>query len=118
MQAINKDNLEQIQKVIDSFRGEEVYLHLETTNGVYTAFQDKSQLSVGAYIRNGKIRFTTGKITGAGPFRAGLKIELGWVYAEGLTDWEVDDRGRLLMAGHNFDGKLACAFELSKTPFE
>jgi len=117
MQAINKDNKDQIQKMIDSFIGKDVYLHLETTNGVYTAFQDKSRLSVGAYIRNGKIRYSTGKITGSGPYRVGLKIDLGWVYAEGLTDWEVDEQGRLLLAGHNFDGKLACALELSQTPF-
>jgi len=117
MQAINKENLADIQKALESFRGEEVYLHLETTSGVYTAYRDKSQLTVGCYIRNGKIRFTTGKITGAGPYRVGLKMDLGWGYAESLTDWEVDGEGRLLLAGHNAEGKLACAFELSRTPF-
>ena len=87
MQTINK---EQIQKVLDELKGQDLYLHLETTNGVYTAFRDKSQLSVGAYIRNGKINYSIGKIKGEGPYRVGLKIDLGWVYAEGLTDWEVD----------------------------
>jgi hypothetical protein len=115
MQAIDK---QEVQKVLEGFKDQDLYLHLETTNGAYTGFRDKSQLSVGAYIRNGKIRYSIGKITGAGPYRVGLKIDLGWVYAEGLTDWEVDEKGRLLLAGHNFDGKLACALELSKEPFK
>lgn len=109
---------EQVQKKIEALIGQDLYVHLETTNGAYTGYHDPSILSTGAYIRNGKINFTQGKITGSGPFRVGLKIELGWIYAEGLTDWEIDDQGRLLMAGHNPDGKLAIALELSPTPFK
>ncbi|MFC4617562.1 YojF family protein [Camelliibacillus cellulosilyticus] len=115
MEAIKK---EAVQAALDRFKDQDLYLHLETTNGAYTGYNDQSQLSVGAYIRNGKIRFSLGKITGDGPFRVGLKIEGGWVYTEGLTDWELDDEGRLLLAGHNFEGKLAAALELSHKPFE
>ncbi|HET6871589.1 MAG TPA: YojF family protein [Sporolactobacillaceae bacterium] len=108
---------EAVQEALDQFEGTPLYLHLETTNGAYTGFNDESRLSVGAYIRNGYITFSRGKIAGNGPFRVGLKIELGWVYAEGLTDWEIDEKGRLLLAGHHADGKLAAALELSKEPF-
>lgn len=113
MRAINK---EAVQTALDKWVGEPLYLHLETTNGAYTGFREEI-LSVGAYIRNGKITYSRGKITGNGPYRVGLKIELGWVYGEGLTDFEIDEKGRLLLAGHHADGKLAAALELSKEPF-
>ena len=47
-------------------------------------------MTVVAYIRNAKVTCSRAKITGEGPFRAGLKIEDGWIYAEGLTDYTVD----------------------------
>lgn len=107
---------EQVQPAIESFVGQPVFLHLETTQGAYAA-RDRNVLPAGAYIRNGKIVFTHGKITGEEPFRVGLKIEFGWVYAEGLTHWEMDQQGRLLLAGHDQDGKLAVALQLSHQPF-
>ena len=115
MQPIDKDA---VQKAIDRFRGQDVYLHLETTNGAYATHRDERFFNANAYIRNARIRFNRGKLTGDGPYRAGLKLDLGWVYAEGLTDWEVDEKGRLLLAGHNEEGKLAVALELSLEPFE
>jgi len=114
MESINK---EKVQEALALFLNQDVYLHLETTNGAYTAFNDTGTLSVGAYIRNGKIKYSIGKITGVGPYRVGLKIDLGWVYAEGLTDWELDDKGRLLLAGYHANGKLGAALQLSKEPF-
>ena len=106
---IQKD---QIQKVLDEFAGQDIYLHLETTNGAYSA------IKFGAYIRNEKIRYSRGSIHGdENSYRIGLKIENGWVYGEGLTDWELDEKGRLLIAGHNEEGRLAVAFQLSKEPF-
>ncbi|HEY8449809.1 MAG TPA: DUF1806 family protein, partial [Bacillota bacterium] len=50
-------------------------------------------------------------------FRVGLELDGGWVVAEGLTDWEVDAQGRLLLAGHDGEGRLTVAFELSREPF-
>lgn len=105
------------QCALDKFCDKDVYLHLETTNGAYASHRDESFLNAGAYIRNAKIRFIRGKITGNGPYRVGLKLEQGWVYAEGLTDWEIDDKDRLLLAGHNSEGKLAVALQLSEQPF-
>jgi Protein of unknown function (DUF1806) len=40
------------------------------------------------------------------------------VYGEGLTHYELDEQGRLLMCGIDHNNKLAIAFEISKTPFE
>ncbi|WP_312476832.1 YojF family protein [Neobacillus sp.] len=111
-------DVKSVQDTINSFANQDVYLHLETTNGAYASHNDQSFFSAGAYIRNALVRYELGKITGNGPYRVGLKINLGWVYAEGLTHFEVDEQGRLLLAGHDQKGKLAVALELSRTPFE
>lgn len=107
-----------VQPLLDSFLNREVYLHLETTNGAYAVHTQERAMAVGAYIRNAHIGFKRGIITGDGPYRVGLKMELGWVYAEGLTDFEVDPEGQLLLAGHDPEGRLAVALELSLNPFE
>ncbi len=111
-------NIEKVQHIINQFAGENVYIHLETTNGAYASHQDESFFSAGAYIRNAEVCYEHGKIIGNGPYRVGLKLQIGWIYAEGLTHFEVDHLGRLLLAGHGNDGKLAVALEISKTPFE
>lgn len=107
-----------LQSLLDGLTGQDLYLHLETTTGAYAALQAEKAMSVCAYIRNGLIQFQRGAVTGDGPFRVGLKLDQGWVYAEGLTDWEQDGGGRLLMAGHDAGGGLCIALELSPTPFE
>lgn len=114
MQPINQDA---VQKALDEFAKKDVYVHLETTNGAYASHYNQSFHNAGAYIRNVKLSYSHGKITGEGPYRAGLKLDIGWVYAEGLTDWEIDEKGRLLLAGHDRDGKLAVALQLSEEPF-
>lgn len=108
----------EVQKIINQFCNKDVYIHLETTNGAYAAHRNENFLNAGAYIRNAQIRYSRGKITGDGPFRIGLKLALGWVYAEGLTRWEFDSKERLLLAGLNEDGKLAVALQLSEQPFD
>jgi hypothetical protein len=114
MKAIQK---EEVQKKLQEFRNQDVYLHLETTNGSYASLQGERAMSVCAFIRNGKINYQRGEITGNGPYRVGLKLQDGWVYAEGLTDYEVMDGGELLLAGHDDDGQLAIALQLSANPF-
>ncbi|PLS18404.1 DUF1806 domain-containing protein [Bacillus sp. M6-12] len=116
MEAIEQKDI--VQRTIDSMAGKDIFLHLETTNGAYATHKDESFFSAGAYIRNAKIRYELGKIVGEGPFRVGLKLEIGWVYGEGITHFELDDKGRLLLAGLDNTGKLAVALELSETPFE
>lgn len=109
--------IESVRSALDHFKNKESYLHLETTNGAYAAHNNENVMNVGAYIRNGIITFHHAKITGNGPYRVGLKLESGWVYAEGLTDWEHDANGRLLLAGHDAKGKLAVSLQLSHQPF-
>ncbi|WP_141430919.1 YojF family protein [Bacillus sp. 03113] len=110
-------NVENVQKKLDQLANKDVYIHLETTNGAYAAHKDESFFSSGAYIRNALVRYEYGKITGNGPFRVGLKMEIGWIYAEGITHFEVDEFDRLLLAGHDYEGKLAVALQISPTPF-
>ena len=82
--------IEKVQEILETFENKELYFHLETTSGAYAA-QDKEKLAVGAYIRNGSIKFTNVKMAGSGPFRVGFKLNDGWMYAEGLTDYQLDD---------------------------
>lgn len=110
--------LEKVQEIINRYANWDVFLHLETTNGAYASHNNESTLSAGAYIRNAQIRYESGKIVGNGPYRVGLKLAIGWVYAEGLTHFEIDDHQRLLLAGHDSEGKLAVALEISPIPFE
>ncbi|MTH51991.1 DUF1806 family protein [Bacillus mangrovi] len=105
-----------IQSYLDEHANEEVYIHLETTTGAYNAHHHDS-MTVVAFIRNAKFRYSLGKITGFGPYRVGLKMEEGWTYAEGLTDFTIDEHNRLIMAGHLPDGKLAIALQISTEPF-
>jgi len=106
-----------VQVALDKFSNRDIYIHLETTNGAYAAHRQEHFMAVCAYIRNGLVRYQRGSIAGIGPYRVGLKMNDGWIYAEGLTDWELDAEGRLLMAGHDTDGRLAIALELSAEPF-
>ncbi|WP_067618713.1 YojF family protein [Alicyclobacillus acidiphilus] len=109
--------IEEVQAALDKFLGQEVYLHLETTNGAYAAHRFGQPMAVCAYIRNGKVTFERAQVTGSKPYRVGLKMDIGWIYAEGLTDYEIDGQGRLLMAGHDEEGRLAVALQLSRTPW-
>lgn len=110
--------LDTVQEAIDRFTDQDVYLHLETTNGAYASHHDETFFSAGAYIRNALIRYERGKITGSGPYRVGLKTRIGWVYAEGITHFEIDEENHLLLAGHDYNGRLAVALEISQKPFE
>lgn len=114
MEAIDTNN---VQTQLDKMLNHDLYLHLETTNGAYASHRNEGFLSAGANIRNGKVKYSNGQIKGTGPFRVGLQIELGWIYAEGLTHWELNEKGQLLLAGHDADGKLAVSLQLSKEPF-
>ncbi|WP_188206686.1 YojF family protein [Alkalibacillus aidingensis] len=112
-------NQEEVQKYIDQFANEPVYIHLETTNGAYAKHFDKTAHNVGAYIRNAQIKYERGKIIKSDDFdtyRVGLKTG-GWVYAEGLTDYEFNDEGQLLLAGHDQQGRLMVALQISPKPF-
>ena len=109
--------IDELQELLNSFANKDVYIHLETTNGSYATHYDANVFNAGAFIRNARIRYELGKVVDDAPHRVGLKMEHGWVYAQGITHFELDEQGRLLMAGLDYSGKLAIALEISETPF-
>jgi len=106
-----------LQKLLNSFANKDVYIHLETTNGSYAAHYDEQFFNAGSSIRNAKLTYELAKVVDNASHRVGLKLPHGWVYAQGITHFELDDLGRLLMAGLDYSGKLAIALEISETPF-
>jgi hypothetical protein len=106
-----------VQRELDRRIGSELYLHLETTTGQYTALGPEPRHPVVAFVRNAAVRPSVGSIRGTGPYRVGLKIDAGWIYADGLTDYEVTERNELLLAGHDAEGNLTVALQLSERPF-
>lgn len=114
MKAIDQ---EKVQNILSNFLNKKVYIHLETTNGAYASHFDNQGYNVGAYIRNAEVSFSEAKIIGDGKtYRAGLKLAIGWIYAEGLTDWTMFEE-KLLLAGHDREGRLMVALQISETPF-
>lgn len=108
----------QVQEWLESFVNKDVYVHLETTNGAYASHFDDKAYTVGAYIRNAKVNFSQAKIVGNGKtYRAGLKMNIGWIYAEGLTDWTIHNDNQLLLAGHDREGRLMVSLQISDSPF-
>lgn len=108
---------ERVQAELDARLGHELYLHLETTTGSYTALGPEKRPPVIAFVRNATVRYERGLVTGTGPYRVGLKLEAGWVYAQGLTDYVVNERDELLLAGHDEEGNLRVSLQLSSQPF-
>lgn len=117
MELIEK---QQVQELLNQYQEKPVYLHVETTNGAYASHFDEKVFNAGTFLRNIQVSYIQGIITGGGkePFRVGLKLNGGWVYVQGLTHFEIDEQGRFLMAGLNYQGQLAAALEISETPFE
>ncbi|MGM9925853.1 MAG: YojF family protein [Bacillus sp. (in: firmicutes)] len=107
-----------VQEAINAHQQKDVYIHLETTNGAYASHFAGGAYSAGAYIRNALVQYEYGKITGDGPYRVGLKLSIGWIYAEGVTHYQIDEQNRLLLAGLDEAGRLAVALQISETPFE
>lgn len=114
MRPISK---ERVQAELDERAGSDVHLHLETTTGSYTMMGPEKRPPVIAFARNVVITYSRGVVTGTGPYRVGLKLDGGWVYGDGLTDYEVNERDELLLAGHDGDGQLTIALQLSRAPF-
>jgi hypothetical protein len=114
MQLINQSK---VQQMIDILKDQDLYIHLEMTTGAYAAHLDRSKHPAATFISNTVIRYSHGSISGSGPYRVGLKMILGWVYSEGLTHYEESETERLIMAGHDSQGKLVVSLQLSRVPF-
>ncbi|MFD1957698.1 DUF1806 family protein [Paenibacillus thailandensis] len=107
-----------VQRLLDTLKNRELYVHLEITNGAYTSHTDKSRLVAANFIKNVPIRYSHGSISGSGPYRVGLKLEQGgWVFAEGLTHYDERETDRIILEGHDHDGKLVVALLLGPEPF-
>ncbi|GAB6931080.1 YojF family protein [Paenibacillus sp. JCM 10914] len=109
--------LAEVQDRIEQLKNQDLYIHLEMTTGAYAAHHDSSKHPAANFITNATIRYSNGSISGNGPYRVGLKMEQGWIYTEGLTHFEQSETGRLIMAGHDTQGKLVVALQLSPEPF-
>lgn len=110
-------DIERVQQLLTNSIGKDVYVHLETTNGAYASHFNNEGVNVGAYIRNARISFSQAKIVqDEASYRVGLKMEFGWVYAEGLSDFE-ELKGALLLAGHDTEGRVMVALQISEQPF-
>ncbi|UOQ85206.1 YojF family protein [Gracilibacillus salinarum] len=110
--------INQLQKHIDDRANKSVYVHLETTNGAYASHFNEDAYNVGAFIRNANVSYQRGKVVGAGvTYRVGLKLDIGWIYAEGVNQFEINDQNQLLMAGHDREGRLMVSLQISETPF-
>lgn len=114
MQPINHTD---VQRRIDNLKEQDLYIHLEMTTGAYAAHFDSSKHPAATFITNAVIRYSHGSISGNGPYRVGLKMAQGWVYSEGLTHYEESETERLILAGHDSQGKLIVSLQLSPQPF-
>src|SRR5699024_11031625 len=109
----------EVENLLLNYKDKDIYVHLEHTSGAYASHVGNQVVNVAAYIRNAKVKFMARDIAAEqGAFRVGLKLETGWVYAEGLTDFEYTDEEQLLLAGHDTDGRLTVALQLSENPFK
>lgn len=106
-----------LQDELNRYQHKSVFIHLETTNGAYASHFQEGFFNSGAFIRNVELTYNLGKVTPDYPHRVGLKTTNGWVYAQGITHYEVDEQNRLLMAGLDHEGKLAVALQISETAF-
>ncbi|MUT67501.1 YojF family protein [Paenibacillus sp. NEAU-GSW1] len=114
MQLINKQS---VQERINAWKNRPLYAHVEMTSGAYAAHNDSSKHPAATFISNAVVQYSAGSIAGDGPYRVGLKTSNGWIYSEGLTHWDSGDVERLILAGHDSQGKLVVALQLSESPF-
>lgn len=114
MQPIDR---EAVQRRIEALKDTDLYIHLEMTMGAYTAHKDQSIHPASNFIKNVIVRYTHGHISESTPYRIGLKLNGGWVYAEGLTHWDAAEPDRLILSGNDPDGKLIVALQLSREAF-
>ncbi|RBW71124.1 DUF1806 family protein [Bacillus taeanensis] len=101
MRPIHKES---VQKELNKYVGKNSYIHVEVIPG--------------GFVRNANITLLKAFIAEDESYRIALKIEHnGWIRVEGITDYEVDHEGRLLLAGHDPLGRLMSALQLSSVPF-
>jgi len=101
MNPIIKD---QVEAELQSFIGEEIYIHSEATSFVF--------------VRNFKVKVTDAFIAGEGSFRVALRFDgHGWLRMEALTHYEREGNARPLLAGYDDKGRMNVALHFGKEPF-
>lgn len=105
-----------VQRMLHAFQDTDVYLFLEMTTGAYASLMDNTKFTASAFVKNAVIRYSQGSIAGDGPYRVGLKLPHGWVYAQGLTHWDETASDKLLLAGHDHEGKLVVGLYIGREP--
>jgi hypothetical protein len=94
-----------VNEKLHSFTGSSAFAHVEVTPG--------------GFCRNIQLQITDTFVHGDGPYRVSIKLpNRGWIRVEGITHYEIDDKGRLLLAGHDELGRLTTALQLSSEAFE
>jgi len=94
----------QVEAALRAFAGADAYVHSEATSFVF--------------VRNFKIHITETHVAGEGSYRVALRFDgHGWLRTEGLTHYEVDGQGRLILAGYDDRGRMNVALHLSKEAF-
>ncbi|MBB6673717.1 YojF family protein [Cohnella nanjingensis] len=106
-----------VQQRLDRLKDQDLYIHLEMTTGAYAAFIDSTKHPAATFITNAVIRYSHGSVSDQAPYRVGLKMVQGWVYSEGLTHYEEQETERLILAGHDGQGKLIVSLQLGREPF-
>jgi hypothetical protein len=105
-----------IQRLIEQHSRQDMHIHLEMTTGAYAAHNDSSKHPASIFITNAVMKYAHGSISGNGPYRVGLKMNQGWVYIEGLTHYDETQQQKLILAGHDGQGKLVVCLILSREP--
>jgi hypothetical protein len=102
---------------LESFTHQPIYFHIETTNGAYAAHRNDQVLSAGTFLRNIPITYQKVQISHSSPLRIGFQIEKGWMYVEGITNYDSPTPETLLLGGYDGEGKLAISCQISTNPF-
>lgn len=114
MELINR---EEVKRRIDAFKNKDLYIHMEMTMGAYTSHRDQSVHPASNFIKNVVIKYEHGTLSETPPYRVGLKLNGGWIYAEGMTHWEETEENRIILSGNDAEGRLITALQLSTEPF-
>ncbi|HLR39551.1 MAG TPA: DUF1806 family protein [Jeotgalicoccus sp.] len=110
-----------VQSLLDAYKNEPVYIHVEVTNGVYASHNNDEVFNAGTFLRNIPITYTEGTLKGGNNFehRVGLKLDNGgWVYVTGLSHYTVNENDEFILHGIDHSGKLAAALEISRKEFK
>ncbi|WP_442601902.1 DUF1806 family protein [Paenibacillus sp. KN14-4R] len=101
MKSIHKSTVSQ---ALRAFIGQQVYVHAEAIPG--------------GFLRNISVEVEQCMIAGEGPYRVAIRIPYnGWIRMEGLTHYVSESEERLLLAGHDDQGRITTVLELSLRPF-